>query len=385
MSKPQTNPTTYATLSGNQPASLLDNSLSPLYSAVNDLNTYSNVFTDSGAANAYVINSVAGLTASYTAGLLVAFVAANSNTLASTVNVFGLGVRSIVRPDGTALNSGDIVAGQVAVLMYNGGSFNLLNPSSAPASIGGVMSSAGLTLTNNAVTPNSKIDVTMAACQLRTTGSLTVARNNAFSGTLDLTVQGSNGRDQVAAFAASSTIHVYRAWDGASDVLIASASPPPTLANGASYPAGFNWQCYLGSFVLDGSGNLQKFYQRGERVFYQAPITLVTLGGASIAETTVSIAASVPSIAQEVRTHINGIIGLNAAGSTVFSTRIVTGVNFQTSSAQITSSGDTFVQDTHDLPYTGTTVRYIYTISTTSFGGAYTFAVSGYTVPNQAS
>lgn len=74
--------------------------------------------TDSGAADAYVVDPSTAVT-SLTDGLKVVFTAGNSNTGASTLNVSSLGATSITRPNGVALQSGDIVASQVITVVYS--------------------------------------------------------------------------------------------------------------------------------------------------------------------------------------------------------------------------------------------------------------------------
>lgn len=68
-------------------------------------------YTDSGLADAYVLSVVGSKQApsSYTDGARIRFIAGNTNTGASTVNVAGLGVKNIKLRDGT-----DPTAGQIA-------------------------------------------------------------------------------------------------------------------------------------------------------------------------------------------------------------------------------------------------------------------------------
>lgn len=79
---------------------------------------------DTGAANAYVVNLPYAPEA-YTEGLEVAFKAANANTGPSTINVNGLGVKGIRRFDGSPLAAGDLPAGAMVVLRYDGSNFRL--------------------------------------------------------------------------------------------------------------------------------------------------------------------------------------------------------------------------------------------------------------------
>lgn len=83
---------------------------------------------DTGAANAYVITPSPAITA-YTAGQIFSFKATNANTTASTLNVNGLGVKTIKKLGGaTDLASGDIAAGMIVQCEYDGTNFIMLNP-----------------------------------------------------------------------------------------------------------------------------------------------------------------------------------------------------------------------------------------------------------------
>jgi hypothetical protein len=80
---------------------------------------------DTGSANAYIINYSAPYT-SYTQGTpVIYFIASNSNTGASTINVNNLGIVSIVNPNQSALTAGQIVAGQMVQIVWQTGQFIL--------------------------------------------------------------------------------------------------------------------------------------------------------------------------------------------------------------------------------------------------------------------
>jgi microcystin-dependent protein len=83
-----------------------------------------NFGTEMGAANAYVVTLPKAPT-SYFTGLQIKFIPTNSNTAASSVNVNELGVKTIVRQDGTALRAGDIPAGGRVTATYDGTNFVL--------------------------------------------------------------------------------------------------------------------------------------------------------------------------------------------------------------------------------------------------------------------
>lgn len=116
---------------GNEPVSIIDSNFTPLYGLLNALNTFGNYYADSGAANAYVISLAANQTATLAAGLPVQFLAAHSNTGASTLDATG-SAKNILNPDGTALVAGQIVANAIVSVMYDGTQYQLLS-GGAPA------------------------------------------------------------------------------------------------------------------------------------------------------------------------------------------------------------------------------------------------------------
>lgn len=84
--------------------------------------------TYAGSSNAYTItNAAAGAWSAYAAGQLIALKANHTNSGASTVNVDGLGAKSIKTCDGGDVVSGDIVSGGIYLLSYDGTNFQVLN------------------------------------------------------------------------------------------------------------------------------------------------------------------------------------------------------------------------------------------------------------------
>jgi hypothetical protein len=89
--------------------------------------------TYGGSSNAYTATSPSGhaLTA-YAAGNLYALKANHTNTGPCTINIDGLGVKSIVTPAGAALDASAIVSGGVYLLVYDGTSFQVVGLLAAP-------------------------------------------------------------------------------------------------------------------------------------------------------------------------------------------------------------------------------------------------------------
>ncbi len=87
-------------------------------------------YTDSGAADAYVLSPVGGKLApdAYFNGMRIRFIPAFDNTGASTVNVDSLGVKDIKLSDGvTNPAAGDIMTGIQIVMFFDGTVFRITN------------------------------------------------------------------------------------------------------------------------------------------------------------------------------------------------------------------------------------------------------------------
>lgn len=98
--------------------------------------------TDSGAADAYVIGLSPAITA-YAAGQRFSFVAGNTNTGASTLDVNSVDAKAIQKL-GAALVAGDITAGDVVVLEYDGTQFQMVSPARTPVLKAGGIATAAL-------------------------------------------------------------------------------------------------------------------------------------------------------------------------------------------------------------------------------------------------
>ncbi len=86
-----------------------------------------NYSADTGTANVYAA-TLSPVATAYTVGLQVYLKVLHANTAASTLNVNGLGTKTITLPDGSALRANDMIVGQLANLMYDGTNFQLQNP-----------------------------------------------------------------------------------------------------------------------------------------------------------------------------------------------------------------------------------------------------------------
>jgi len=227
--------------------------------------------TYGGSSNAYTATSPSGhaLTA-YAAGNLYALKANHTNTGPATINIDGLGAKSIVTPAGAAMTASAIVSGGVYLLVYDGTSFQIANslPAGAPRSY-----LAGYALSNNAggttaidvaagVARDSTnvIDIVLAsAVTAKTLGTAWAAGNS--QGMLDTGTVGNN------------TYHVYairKDSDGSVDVLASLSVSAPTM------PAGYTYFRRIGS-IIRSSGAILLFTQIGDSVYYNTPIADVNV------------------------------------------------------------------------------------------------------------
>ncbi|MFZ6874215.1 hypothetical protein ACO0LF_19330 [Undibacterium sp. Di27W] len=137
---------------------------------------------ETGTATAHVLNPVTALLA-YTTGLLLLYRPVNAGTGALTVNVSGLGAKSVKTLLGADPTSGDLVANQPLLLMYDGTNFVIIAGSET------LLKTGNQTMTDN---------LTMVGNQL-VTGDLAVSGN--------LTGPGMSAKGNVAG----------QAWTGAQD------------------------------------------------------------------------------------------------------------------------------------------------------------------------
>jgi hypothetical protein len=115
----------FAAQAGPIPLSQLDANFSQDAQALNSLGTFSNYYQDTGTTNAWAVTVTAPQVFSYSAGINLSIKVANLVTGSVTLNVNGLGAKNVTNPDGTALGSGQVSAGAIVDLFYDGTQFQL--------------------------------------------------------------------------------------------------------------------------------------------------------------------------------------------------------------------------------------------------------------------
>jgi hypothetical protein len=104
----------------------------PLHALITDLQKSDAIFSTASGTNTYVVAFDPAITA-YVIGQRFFVVFTNANTGASTLNIDGLGVKTLVKNGSSALVSGDIVAGQIYAVVYDGTNLQVVGKFSSPA------------------------------------------------------------------------------------------------------------------------------------------------------------------------------------------------------------------------------------------------------------
>ncbi|WP_304441912.1 hypothetical protein, partial [Sporanaerobacter sp. PP17-6a] len=100
-------------------------------------------YATASGTNAYTV-SISGIS-SLTEGLSIKIKFTNANTGASTLNINGVGAKTIVKSNGNALSNGNIKAGQICHLVYTGSNFQLLGSEESPVtSVNGKTGAVGI-------------------------------------------------------------------------------------------------------------------------------------------------------------------------------------------------------------------------------------------------
>ena len=166
-------------------------------------------------------------------------------------------------------------------------------------------SASALTVTNNAVTPGTKIDVTAAEVVMRSTGGSNYYTGNYGNCTIDMSVVGAGGLD-AGTIAANTWYYVYAISAGTADSCIASTSAAsPTM------PASYIYKTRLGAMHTGAGSVIDRSLQKGRHTRWVAtagalPVTpgvqiaSGTAGTCSATSTWVAAATVAPSTAVEV-------------------------------------------------------------------------------------
>jgi hypothetical protein len=231
--------------------------------------------------------------------------ASNRNTVDEDIaNAFG----NVLCRDGQASATGNLPMGNNKLTGLAAGAsagdslrFEQLFGASGPATAAGARANLevvgyssvrGLMGNVNAATPLTSFDLSAEAVVLRNATGGVVLRTS--TGTLSCSISTAGpvagGRDQAAAFAGNSWVHLYFIWNGTTLSLVASNS-----ASAPTLPAGYTHWAYATALRWNASSNIIPGFVRGRRFIYDAGTAArIINGGAATSFTALNCSAYVP-------------------------------------------------------------------------------------------
>jgi hypothetical protein len=278
-----------------------------------------NVYTDSGAADAYVL-AIATLIKTvnkYHDNMSVFFKVGNTNTGASTVNVAGLGIKSITFPDGTALVAGALTADTYARLIYSLSNDRFELHPVVQAANGLIRDSArGLIVEAASV---SAIDIDADELALHDSAGLAPYKATSVNLTADITASGANGLD-TGSEAAGTNYYAFAIYNPGTDTLaglISLSKTAPTM------PAGYTHKALVGEFFNDGGSDISYVNQWNGQWFEGGVVSNAQTGSGTLAAspgtTVFSLEAGIVSVGDiiEVEGYILALKGGTAGPSSI--------------------------------------------------------------------
>lgn len=238
-----------------------------------DTSAYNSVFWAGLASGTPNVITIVDTGFNATDGSVIQFVALSTNTGATTLNPSGFAAIPVVK-DTTAgpvsLSGGEIVAGNIISVVYYSttNSFHLLNAviASASGATAPLCGASQLSITNDAGTPNTLVDITASQALTQTTAGLVLNRSsvnvtvNTASGTSTSTAGGMDGES----VGTNQWIYLWLIDNGSAiSALGSTSSTAPTM------PSGYTYKCRVGAMPVDGSGVLFRTLQQGKLTQYK--------------------------------------------------------------------------------------------------------------------
>jgi len=291
-------------------------------------------YTDSGAANAYVLSVIGSKQAptAYFVGQVIRFVPGNNNTTASTVNVATLGVKSVVDKHGAALLGGELLTTREAVAWYDGTSFRLIESALE------FIHRHGLVISNNGGAPTTTVDISAGAIE-DSTYKYILRLASTFSKTTGAWAAGSgNGGLFSGTVAVSTWYHIFlirKTSDGSIDAGF------DTSLTAANIPAGYVAYKRIGSVLTDGSANILAFLavERPDSSLYYLWDAPILNSSGALSTTTVTVTVSTPPGISSMA-EISALCGIGGGKGTLYMKHpSITNYGFQVVDAENTFNG----------------------------------------------
>jgi hypothetical protein len=258
---------------------------------------------DTGSVNA-IVAALAPAPSAYTAGLTALLKVANTNTNVATVNLNGLGNKALIHSDGSALSPGDLTAGGLILIGYDGTQFQILSRLNTAPAVG----TSSLRLTGSAAGGTKTASWT--ALELIAETALGGAAYKGANLTLNFNgaSTGAGGMDTggVPASADLNIYAIYNAGTATWNTLGTVACHGP-IYTGGNMPAGFTASALIWAGVADAFNMLPQFFQDGGKIFIASATVLSAPfagpSGAPVAWTSIGLSAVVPVAARQIGGH----------------------------------------------------------------------------------
>lgn len=254
---------------------------------VKRINALSQYLVDAGAANAYVVSGDPAYT-TYVAGMKIRVKIANANTGDSTINVDSLGAKAIKKNVNDVLAGGDLPAGAIIEIQYDGTNFQVVAVGKHKIQIRGIY--RNLVIKNNTTNPNYQMDIDIDEIILQDANGNPLRVTNV-NLTNDLSTTGAGGRDGAENGGAEKSNDWYRYWVASNGTTVISFATLAATPSGL--PSGYDWWAFMGEDYNDAGGDLISIYQLDKKVI--RPRVAVLSDGSSASYVSIgSLAAVIP-------------------------------------------------------------------------------------------
>jgi len=334
------------------------------------LNPTANFYGTASGTNNYTLVFTPDTPFNYGNGSTEAFVGyvkfTNANTGVSTLSLNGGGGVTIKKAVNMDLVAGEIKAGSVHLLVYDGQFFQILSelPSTEidPGPVGGIGNSEGLLITNDLVTPDDILVITANSVLLEDSMGDDL-RINTVNLDLNLTLSGLGGLD-TGSSTANTWYYIWLVSDGTTINAVFSLSD-----SNPTRPAAYRFIGLFGAVFSDSSNDLTKMWQTARKTYLI--VSPIVKGPDGFQD----FSTVVPPIAITVFGSTTPIGGPNAVADLVMSgdANLVGGFTFH---LQDVAGNTTAVGGFFEVPMI--TPQNVYATSTGTLGVS--FDISGFTI-----
>lgn len=233
--------------------------------------------TTSGSSGSYVYATVnTTYPTAYISGLRWCFYADKISAGNDTFAINALGAKKIYKPTSAGIlrvAAGDIQASTYVELVYNStldsaaGGWLMLSFPYANIVSSAINYMSGLGISNNAGTPNTKVDV---ATGVAIDSTNVVLMTLGSTGTVDFGASGANGLDTGSL--ASSKWYAILLIYGSSGTAVMATLEAAGSSISPTMPSGYTKYRYIGSVYSNGSTHIAAFKQFGQRFFWSSAV-----------------------------------------------------------------------------------------------------------------